>query len=313
MTGTDPKPREWLMLLHNIPPKPAYLRVKIWRRLQALGAVAVKNAAYVLPKSDQAQEDLRWISREITQGGGEAVLCETRFLDGLDDSDLRALFDAARNADYAAIAEEARAATKEDDAEAASKRLRRRFDQVAAMDFFNATGRGAAEGALAGLDSRLTRAKHPPAPKRAEAGQPRGRVWVTRRSVFVDRIACAWLIRSFIDPKARFKFVAENDYRPKAGELRYDMFDAEYTHDGNRCTFEVLRDKFAPGDAALGPIAEIVHDIDLKDAKYGRAEAAGVLQMLAGIAEGTSDDAERNRRGGEVFEALYRSFKGKRS
>jgi hypothetical protein len=131
--------------------------------------------------------------------------------------------------------------------------------------------------------------------------------------VFVDRIACAWLIRRFIDPKARFKFVAENDYRPKPGELRYDMFDAEYTHDGNRCTFEVLKDRFAPGDAALAPIAEIVHDIDLKDAKYGRAEAAGVLQMLTGIAEGASDDAERNRRGGEVFEALYRSFKGKRS
>jgi hypothetical protein len=130
--------------------------------------------------------------------------------------------------------------------------------------------------------------------------------------VFADRIASAWLIRRFVDPAARFKFVAEKDYRPKPGELRFDMFEAEFTHEGDRCTFEVLRDRFAPGDAALGEIAEIVHDIDLKDGKFGRAEAAGVQRMIAGICAGTDDDDERNRRGGEVFETLYRSFKGKR-
>ena len=301
------------MLLHNIPPKPAYLRVKIWRRLQALGAVAVKNAAYVLPGSEQAHEDLNWVSREIVAGGGEAVLCEAKFVDGLDDAGLRALFDAARNADYAAIAEEAREAAQGDDAEAAIKRLRKRFDQVAAMDFFRTAGREAAEAALSGLEARMNRAKQTPAPKRAEVENLRGRVWVTRKSVFVDRIASAWLIRRFIDPKARFKFVVEKDYRPKPGELRYDMFDAEFTHEGDRCTFEVMAGRFAGDDAALRHIAEIVHDIDMKDAKYGRPEASGVLQMLTGIAEVTSDDIERNRRGAEVFEALYRSFKGKRS
>lgn len=308
-------PQGWLLLLHNIPPKPAYLRVKIWRRLQGLGAVAVKNAAYLLPKSEQAQEDLRWVGREIVAGGGEAVLCEAQFLDGLDDAALRALFNAARDADYAALAEEAREAmgNREGGPEAAARRLSRRFDQIAAVDFFHATGRGAAEGALAALQARLKRAAAPAPAARADAERPpRARVWVTRRSVFVDRIASAWLIRRFIDPKARFKFVAEKDYRPKPGELRFDMFDAEFTHQGDRCTFEVLRDRFAAGDAALGQIAEIVHDIDLKDGKFGRAEAAGVQQMIAGIAESTDDDAERNRRGGEVFEALYRSFKGKR-
>jgi hypothetical protein len=314
MAVSAPPPQGWLLLLHNIPPKPAYLRVKIWRRLQGLGAVAVKNAAYVLPKSEQAQEDLRWVGREIVAGGGEAVLCEAQFVDGLDDAALRALFNAARDADYAALAEEARGAMgdREGDLEGAARRLSRRFDQIAAMDFFHATGRGAAEGALAALQARLKHAAAPAPAARAGAERPRGRVWVTRRSVFVDRIASAWLIRRFVDPKARFKFVAEKDYKPKPGELRFDMFDAEFTHQGDRCTFEVLRDRFAPGDAALGQIAEIVHDIDLKDGKFGRAEAAGVQQMIAGIAESTDDDAERNRRGGEVFEALYRSFKGKR-
>lgn len=309
------EPGNWLMLLHNIPPKPAYLRVKIWRRLQALGAVAVKNAAYVLPKGDQAQEDLRWVAREIAEGGGESVLCEARFVDGLDDASLRALFSAARDADYASIAEEARRAMEGADAdrEGAERRLSRRFDQVVATDFFHATGRGAAEGALAALRARVKHPAKPQAAARDTGEPPRGRVWVTRRSVFVDRIASAWLIKRFVDPKARFKFVAEKDYRPKPGELRFDMFDAEFTHEGDRCTFEVLCRRFAAGDAALGQIAEIVHDIDLKDAKFERAEAAGVLQMMAGIAGTTQSDAERIRRGGEVFESLYRSFKGKKA
>lgn len=312
MAGPAPQSPGWLMLLHNIPPKPAYLRVKIWRRLQALGAVAVKNAAYVLPKSEQAHEDLRWVCREIREGGGEAVLCEASFIEGLDDAGLRAIFEAARDADYAAIAEEARGGAAETDIEAAARRLRRRFEQVSAMDFFKASGREAAKGALMGLEARLKRAVEPPAAPRDASAAPRARVWVTRRAVFVDRIACAWLIKSFIDPKARFKFVAESDYKPKPGELRYDMFDAEFTHDGNRCSFEVLRDRFVAQDAALGQLAEIVHDIDLKDGHFGRAEAAGVAQMIAGITADTDDDAERNRRGGEVLESLYRSFKGKR-
>ena len=314
MAVSAPQPANWLLLLHNIPPKPAYLRVKIWRRLQGLGAVAVKNAAYVLPKSEQAQEDLRWVAREIEQGGGEAVLCEASFVAGLDDAALRGLFNAARDADYAALAEEARGAMEggESDLEAAARRLGRRFDQIAAMDFFRATGLGAAEGALAALHARLKPAGAPGPGPGAGPQRPRARTWVTRASVFADRIASAWLIRRFVDPAARFKFVAEKDYRPKPGELRFDMFEAEFTHEGDRCTFEVLRDRFAPGDAALGEIAEIVHDIDLKDGKFGRAEAAGVQRMIAGICAGTDDDDERNRRGGEVFETLYRSFKGKR-
>ena len=130
--------------------------------------------------------------------------------------------------------------------------------------------------------------------------------------MFVDRIASAWLIRRFIDPKARFKFVAEKDYRPRPGELRFDMFDAEFTHEGDRCTFEVLRERFAAQDRALAQIGEIVHDIDLKDGKFARPEAAGVQQMIAGIAASAPDDDERLKRGGDIFEALYRSFRGKK-
>src|SRR5215475_9399220 len=105
--GTGAETR-WLLLIHQIPPKPNYLRVKVGRRLQRLGAVAIKNSVYVLPRSDQACEDFQWVSREITQGGGEASVCEAKFVDGLSDDQVEGLFNAAREANYTEVAEEAR-------------------------------------------------------------------------------------------------------------------------------------------------------------------------------------------------------------
>src|SRR5918995_6872573 len=153
----------WLLLVHQLPPQPAYFRVKIWRRLQAMGAVAIKGAVYALPLDDQTQEDFRWLVQEIIAGGGEAALCEARFIDGLSDQQVRALFDAARDADYEAIAKEAGALSdalaaqpeKRVDSQRQCARLRRQLAQVVGIDFFGATGRQAAEAALAGLEARL--------------------------------------------------------------------------------------------------------------------------------------------------------------
>src|SRR5213594_1082691 len=103
----------WLLLIHQLPPKPDYFRVKIWRRLQRLGAVAIKNSVYVLPKNDQTQEDFQWVLGEIVEGGGDASICEARFVEGLSDDQVEALFQAARDADYAQIAEDARRVMKE--------------------------------------------------------------------------------------------------------------------------------------------------------------------------------------------------------
>src|ERR1700757_3278412 len=112
--GTAPAvlAQSWLLLIHQLPAKPAYLRVKIWRRLQGIGAIAVKNAVHALPMSEGAQEDFEWLLREIVEGGGEAFLCETRLIDGLSDDEVRALFDRARDADYAGVAKDARALAK---------------------------------------------------------------------------------------------------------------------------------------------------------------------------------------------------------
>src|SRR5205807_5747620 len=138
------------------------------------------------------------------------------------------------------------------------------------------------------------------------------RTWVTREGVYADRIASAWLIRRFIDPEARFKFVAGKGYRPQEGELRFDMFEAEFTHEGDKCTFEVLLDHIALNDPALRAIAEIIHDIDLRDSKFGRDEAVGIRTLIDGIALTTSADLERIARGTEVFNNLYEVFGKKR-
>src|SRR5262249_27129719 len=291
----------WLLLIHQLPAKPAYARVKVWRRLQALGAVTVKGAVYALPANAETQEDFAWLAKENVESGGEAMICEAALVEGFDDHEMQGLFDQARDEDSARIATEAREiAVRHNDeasdrelAEMASQvaRLRKQLDAVVAIDFFGANGRLAAQGLVSGLEAALqkedavTAAEPTPAP-----GPLTNRTWVTRRGVQVDRIASAWLIRRFIDKDARFKFVPSSGYSPEAGELRFDMFEGEFTHRGDRCTFEVLLAHAAISDPALSAIGEIVHDIDLKDDRYGRAETAGVKSLIAGIATPGADD-----------------------
>src|ERR1043165_3879590 len=213
----------WLLLIHQIPPKPPYLRAKISRRLQQIGAVAVKNSVYVLPAGPGHQETFQWLAREIVKGKGEATICDARFVDGLNDEAVRRMFNDARDRDYRAVADEARgsAPLPQDRRDAESARLRQRLADLKEIDFFGALGRTAAEAAV----RRLEGGKKDAAPaegRRLSTGDHRARTWVTRKGVFVDRIACAWLIRNFIDPKARFKFVPGKSYGPKPGELRFD-------------------------------------------------------------------------------------------
>ncbi len=118
-------------------------------------------------------------------------------------------------------------------------------------------------------------------------------------------MASAWLIRRFIDPKATFKFVTMKQYQPKDGEVRFDMFDAEFTHDGDRCTFEVLLDRTRLQDPALRAIADVVHDIDLKDAKFDRPETAGIAVLVASIAMAHREDEARIDRASQALDDLY--------
>ena len=315
------------MLIHQLPSKPDYFRVKIWRRLQRIGSVAIKSSVYALPHSDQAVEDFQWMVREIKAAGGDASVCEASFVDGLSDGQIEGLFRAARSADYAVVEEEAVellaavrpgrkvSAERREEIEIAASRLRRRMDEIGAIDFFGAlTGQQTGE-TLRRVQQQVkagTKTRMPPASP-DPGGKKTGRLWVTRRGVYIDRIASAWLIRKSIDPRARFRFVVEQNYRPEPGEVRFDMFEAEYTHEGDRCTFEVLLERFRLTEPALRALGEIVHDIDLRDRKYARPETSGLERMIDGICRTHPSDAERIARGAAVFDAVYESLRGERS
>jgi hypothetical protein len=311
----------WLLLIHQIPHKPSYFRVKMWRRLQRLGAVALKNSVYVLPLNDQAYEDFQWVSREIASEGGEASVCTARFVEGISDDQIEALFNTARGADYAEIAKDVKqlaaetarlpAAERRSQAEGEVVRLRQRFEDTKAIDFFAASEGEAAERSLESLEERLRKPSGgSKAGRISQDSKVRGATWVTRRSIHVDRMASAWLIRNFIDPEATFKF-AGSRHAPAPGEFRFDMFEAEFTHEGDRCTFEVLLDRFKLSDPGLRAIAEIIHDIDLKDSKFGRPEAVGIDLVMTGITLTEQQDTARLERASAVLADLHAYFRRK--
>jgi hypothetical protein len=310
----------WLLLIHQVPPKPDYLRVKIWRRLHHVGAVAVKQSVYVLPHSYQALEDFSWILKEIIAGGGDGSISEAVFLEGLTDDQVVALFQAARNADYEKIGEDARAlihglsGDSSGGNDGSSKlrsqysRLKRRFEEIAALDFFGAPGAGAAGGALADMEARLAGGERRPRQAIPAVPELKGRTWVTRKGVYVDRIACAWLVRRFVDSGARFRFVSGKPYQRKSSEIRFAMFEAEYTHEGDRCSFEVMVDRLGLDDYGLAPMAQIIHDIDLKDGKFQRPEVEGIRLLFDGVTAASIRDGERLERGFVILDEMHASL-----
>jgi hypothetical protein len=309
---------KWLLLIHQIPPKPDYFRVKVRRRLQRMGAVALKNSVYVLPLRADTLEDFRWLLREIVAEGGEATVCEAELVEGITRAELQAMFSAERDAEYAALVTETQGlvdarnepAPPGADLEPELARLRRRLEEIAVLDFFGAAGRRVAERAIATAEARIRRPKGPGGTPAQRGGDDmQGLTWVTRRDVYVDRIASAWLIRRFIDPKARFKFTSAKSYAPRKNEVRFDMFEAEYTHEGGRCTFETLLERAGLKDRALRVIGEIIHDIDCKDAKFGREETPGIAALIRGLAKAYPDDAVRLERGAAALDDLYASLR----
>jgi hypothetical protein len=318
--------RQWLVLIYQFPQVPGSRRVKAWRRLQGIGAVAIKNSAYVLPLNDQSREDFEWLLTEMTESGAEGVILESRLVGGLSDQEIEGQFNAARDADYLQLVEDlenAKAALSQEDVGGESSvrdmrralaRARKRIADIEAIDFFGAGAHEAAEASLRELDQRILQLSDS-ADRRvttmtgSKVQDLKKRVWVTRRNVRVDRIASAWFIRRWIDPDAEFKFVAGEGYTPAEREIRFDMFAAEFTHDADMCTFEVLNRLLGADDHALNCIAEIVHDIDLKDGKFARPETEGIAHLLTGLVSGTEDDTGRLERGGAMFEDLYRYFR----
>jgi hypothetical protein len=317
----------WLLFLHQLPARPTRLRVRVWRQLQRLGAVAVKNSVYVLPFSERTLEDFTWLKQEIESGGGEATLFRASSVAEVTDEEMIATFRRDRDTAYERLTSDlqslcerlAKSRVEEPAAPGNLEvlnvevdRMQTRLEEIDAIDFFKAKGRA---GAAAGLSRargslRAAQGRKSGAPRRAgsrpamDRADYQGRLWITRPRPHVDRCASAWLIRRFIDDRPRFGFAAEG------GKLRrgipYDMAGAMFGHQGEDCTFETLMRQFGlVADPAVRSIAEIVHDIDLKDSKFGRSEAAGVNAVLRGLVERVRDDRRLLQEAEALFDGLY--------
>jgi hypothetical protein len=319
--GSEEAARKWWAFAFYLPGDAASARVKIWRRLQDIGAASFKKALYLLPANDDTLEDLEWTMKEVTAAGGQGVILQGTVVEGLSDAEIAALFDAARETQYRELADEVRklqatldrprGRAQPSDLPDLVVRLRERLSAIEGIDFFQANGREQAKALIDTLEARVSEALRGEDQSAADADAKAdlvGRVWVTRANIHVDRMASAWLIARSIDQQARFKFVTKRNYEPAPGELRFDMYDAEYTHDADRCTFEVLLDLIVQPDAGLRRIAEIVHDLDIRDRKYQHPETAGIKVMLDGLIANHDRDEDRIERASALFEDLHKSY-----
>lgn len=324
------KRREWILLMFELPASHSNLRVKIWRRLRKAGAVNLKNSVYVLPRSPETEEDFEWLRQSILDGGGEAALMSAQAAAGLDDKEIMDRFRQARSEDYKALLKDARELTgrigrmagkpSEARLREISEALRlgqERLSEIRKVDFFPGPLSREAQAEMdaakkhfnQALESRSGKTAAPPL--RADPKAYRAKTWVTRAGMHVDRLASAWLIRKFIDPKAKFAFVKDRNAKavPAPG-IPFDMAGAEFGHHGEDCSFETLLKAFALGkDPALASLAEIIHDVDIKDGKFGRAEGPGLDLFVRCLRESAKDDFELLEEGGRFFSALHKGLK----
>jgi hypothetical protein len=306
MTVRDKRATEWLLLTFTLPTKRASQRVEIWRKLQRYGTVPLGNSGYLLPSSASNEERFQWLAATIRKYGGDASVVRVESIDNLSTPQLKGRFSEARAREYQELIKEIHAlsgGSAERKSTARLGRLRNRFQEIVEVDFFDspmqervrellerASSLRAATGATAKIKPR----------------EYKSRIWVTRPRPGVDRCASAWLIRRFIDPKARFAFAPEDQVPPRA--VPFDMFhERGFGHRGADCTFETLEKEFRIRDPRVTVIGQMIHDADLLDDRFGRKEGYGVDESLKGWARQGLADEKLLERGMELIEGLYHS------
>lgn len=309
----------WLLLAHQLPARPSHARVKTWRRLQQIGAVPTRNSVYVLPNTPQCREDFEWIRSEIVAAGGEATVFAADVVDTRDDKAIVAAFRRSRETCFAAFVREVThldratrrahgtAGARLERFRRAVRALRDRFAELERIDFYHAPGRQVALRALTSLERRIAEVEPVMSirtPRPLAVGDFRARHWVTRPRPGVDRMASAWLIRRFIDPKATFGFVEH----PSESDVPFDMYVGEFSHQGPLCTFETLTQRFSLGSPVVDRVGQIVHDLDMKESRYGLPEQVAIGRMVEGLRQVHPDDGLLLEQGVAMFEALARAF-----
>ncbi len=306
MTVRERRLAEWLLLTFTLPTKRASQRVEIWRKLQRYGTVPLGNSGYLLPNSPSNEERFEWLATAIRKYGGDASVVRVESIDNLSGPQLIGRFAEARAREYQELIRELQAFSStrvEGKGAGRLSRLRNRFQEIAEVDFFDTPLQKRVQELLEQA-TRSRAAKSGAAISKMNPKDYQGRVWVTRPRPGVDRCASAWLIRRFIDRKARFAFAPED--RVPAGAVPYDMFHEEgFGHRGDDCTFETLTKQFRVRDPKVGLIGQIIHDADLLDDRFGRKEGYGVDEILKGWAQQGIPDDKLLERGMELIEGLY--------
>ena len=296
----------WLLLLYSLPAYRNTERVAVWRRFKKVGALQLTTSTYLLPDRPAHYEHFQWITKRIRDSGGDATLVRVQEIEGLPNEKLVERFNKARDKEYGALSKALRALTSRGKKSAAQdfadelERMVRQFREIRAIDFFNSSraqdvemllrkteGTQRSNGALARVNPR----------------NYRGKKWLTRPRPEIDRVGSAWLIRNFIDPKAKFIFASVASAKP--GAVSFDMLDAEFSHHGDDCTFETLIKRFDIRDKTVRKIGEMIHDADLDDAKFQRNECIGIDRVLKGWAKQGMSDEEMLRQGFQSFDGLY--------
>jgi hypothetical protein len=302
----------WIVLSYSLPSEAKTPRVTIWRRLRRLGAIAPSGGVYILPALDECIEAFQWLSQEVRQAGGDALVMHVPQFEPLNDNQLVNLFNEAREAEYSAIESQASdlaaqvsdggAAADSSGWQGALNKLHKQHAEVAKVDFFQSPAGIALSSQLAQLGRQITPEEFTETPiVRADPAQYQNRTWVTRPRPFVDRLACAWLIRRYIDGGAVIHYAAAVE--PE--QVGFDMDQAQFSHVGNLCTFEVMVLAFALEDPALHLMAQIVHEIDLQDGRYQRPETIGVEAVIRGLVSTDRSDSEIEVQGLGLFDGLY--------
>ena len=295
----------WIVLMFNLPATQASQRVEVWRKLKRYGALPLDSGGYLLPNNPQTLEHFEWLAVAIRKFNGQASVLRVQSVDDCPDDELRRDFVDARSKDYEQLQSELKKVLKSSKRTVgALGRIRKRFSEIAAIDFFNSPARSRLEAMLA----RAEDGQSPLSKSQRNAQRVRkeylNRMWITRPRPGIDRVSSAWLITHFIDKNAKFVFDNDPSRHPKA--VPFDMFHGGgFGHRGDDCTFETLCNEFKIRDPKVQAIAQIVHDADLEDEKFGRNEGAGLDRVLVGWAKQNVSDEELLQRGMQLIEGLY--------
>lgn len=312
----------WLVLLYQVPGRSSSVRVRVWRRLQSIGAIQLRQSAYVLPHLEQPREDLEWLRAEIIGFGGKATVFAADTVDAFAHDEIVEAFRATRAHDLAALAKRGdrllrrltRAGEPTQPGHTPLGRTARAFVEewraLVGITFFDTPGSADLEAIVQTISQftggRTARSASVAVETLDRAAYARRR-WVTRPRPGVDRMSSAWLIRKFIDPDARFDFAE----RPTPEAVPFDMFGVEFGHQGDACTFEVLCTRFGIDDPAVRWIGRLVHDLDLRDGRFNEPEMPGVGLIIEGLRHAHPDDRELLERGIALFESLAKGFPGR--